>query len=423
MTQVCIDNLMSNEKLFSSKTEPIPELRRDLQVIPIQENGSALLYFHDQREYATPDFALKREAGQLLSLFDGQKSINDLAPHLGKDVSKDDLLQFIQLLDKNRVLASRYFEQHAETVEAQYEKSTVHQSVTAGASYPADPHELKEYLEDAFAKHAKGNVKTVDSAKALYAPHIDPRVALDSYIKAFAPIRDLKPKRVVMLATSHYAGLYPNLYQNDPFILIDKDFEMPLGTIPRDQKAIQELQHTDSDMGISSHDRAHRMEHSLELHLLFLSYLWDHEYEIVPFVTRGLDDLLYMEDGHLGQQLDNFSSFLNKKYGDDKDTFFLISGDLSHIGKKFGDDSPAATMFDDIEDFDNQFLDFGSNNDRESMLSLMKDEYDPYRVCGFPPLYTFLQTMPNVEGEILSYDLWDERDRESAVTFGSILYR
>jgi len=414
---------MNGQQLFDSKSKPIPPLRQDLQIIPIQDNGNALLYFHDQREYATADFALKREAGQLISLFDGQKSVSDLTSRLGKGISTEDLLQFIRLLDKNLVLASSYFEQHAETVEAEYEESTVHQSITAGSSYPADPNELEDYLDNAFAKHAQGEIEAVDSAKGLYAPHIDPRVALDSYVKAFAPIGDLKPKRVVMLATSHYAGLYPDLYQNNPFILINKDFNMPLGTIPSDQQAIEELQHADKDAGISFHDRAHRIEHSLELHLLFLSYLWDHEYEILPFVVRGLDDLFYMEDGYLGQQLDNFSALLNKKYGNDTDTFFLISGDLAHVGKKFGDDAPAATMFDDIKTFDKQFLEYGTNNDRQSMFDLLKEEYDPYRVCGFPPLYTFLQTMPGVQGKILSYDLWDERERDSAVTFGSILYQ
>jgi len=414
---------MKEQKIFDSKSQSIPPLRRDLQIIPIKENGQTYLYFHDERGHATSEFALRRDAGQLLSLFDGQKSINDLEPHLGKSVSKDDLLQFVQLLDKNCVLASDYFKQHAESIEAEYETSTVHQSVTAGTSYPADPSELKKYLDEAFVKYTDENFTPIESAKALYAPHIDPRVALDSYVKAFAPIRDLKPKRVIMLATSHYAGLYPDLYQNDPFILINKDFEMPLGTIPRDQQAIEDFQNANTDMGISSHDRAHRMEHSIELHLLFLSYLWDHEYEIVPFVIRGLDDLYYMVDGHLDQQLDNFSTFLNKKYGGDNDTFFLISGDLAHVGKKFEDESPAATMFDDVEAFDQKFLEYGSQNNRADMLNLIKEEYDPYRICGFPPLYTFLQSMPNLNGKVLSYDLWDERERDSAVTFGSILYQ
>ena len=413
---------MNQQKIFDSTSQPIPPLRQDLQIIPIKENGSVFLYFHDQLEYATPDFALRREAGQLLSLFDGQKSINDLENHLGHGVNKDDLLQFIQLLDQNRVLASNYFEHHAERIEAEYESRTIHKSVTAGNSYPAEPEELKKYLDEAFAKHTEKNFKTYDTAKGLYAPHIDPRVGLDSYVKAFAPIRDLNPKRVVILATSHYAGLYPEIYQNDPFILVDRDFEMPLGTIPRDQETIDQLQQADTDLGISFHDRAHRLEHSIELHLLFLSYLWDHDYEIVPFVIRGLDDLYYLKDGHLGQQLDNFTTFLNNKFGSSEDTFFLISGDLAHFGNKFGDDAGASTMFDEVKLFDQQFLEHGSQNNRADMLELMKEDYDPYRICGFPPLYTFLQSMPEVQGKILSYDLWDERERDSAVTFGSILY-
>lgn len=414
---------MNAQKPFDSKSEPIPPLRRDLQVIPIQENGSALLYFHDQRGYTTPDFALKREAGQLISLFDGQKSINDLDSHLGNGIGKDDLLEFIQLLDQNRVLNSNYFEQHAEMVEAEYESGTTHESVTAGGSYPADPTELKDYLDGAFAKQADEDITPSDSAKALYAPHIDPRVALDSYVKAFAPIRDLQPKRVIILATSHYAGLYPDLYQNAPFILVDKNFEMPLATIPRDQEAIKELQLSNPEVGISTHDRAHRMEHSIELHLLFLSYLWDHDYQIIPFIVRGLDGLYYMKDGQLGEQLTSFSKLLRNRFGDDEETFFLISGDLAHFGNKFGDEPPASTMFDEVKQFDKRFLDYGSNNDRESMLALMQEDYDPYRICGFPPLYTFLKSMPDLKGDILSYDLWDERERDSAVTFGSILYQ
>jgi len=414
---------MSEQQLFDSKSEPIPPLRRDLQIIPIEEDGSSLLYFHDQRGYTTPDFALKREAGQLISLFDGQKTVNDLASHLGNGVNKEDLLQFIQLLDKNRVLASEYFQKHAEDTERTYEQSAVHSPVTAGGSYPADPDQLKEYLDEAFAKHTDKNTTSVDSAKALYAPHIDPRVALDSYVNAFAPLKNMQPSRVVIIATSHYAGLYPKIYKNTPFILVDKDFELPLATVQRDHQMIDTLAQADAEYGITVHDRAHRMEHSIELHLLFLSYLWSHNFSIVPFLIRGLDDLYYMEDGHLGMQLSNFTTLLQNHFGNDEDTFFLISGDLAHFGNKFGDESPASSMFGEVKNFDQQFLDHASSNNRKQLLELMKEDMDPYRICGFPPLYTFLQSMPNIKGEVLDYSLWDERERNSAVTFGSILYR
>lgn len=396
-------------------------MRRELQIIPIEQNGDSYLYFHDDRGYITPDLALDQSVGTILSLLDGQKSIDDLEPYIGDGVSKDELLQFVQFLDEHRLLASDHFRDHARKMEEQYEQSSVHQSITAGSSYPDDPQELREMLDEAFGKHNKETTAS-ENTKALYAPHIDPRVAMDSYVDAFAPIKNLKPKRVVVIATSHYAGLYPEVYQNSPFVLVNKDFEMPLATIQRDQHAINKLLNSKLDAGIVNQDRAHRMEHSIELHLLFLSYLWDHDYKIVPFLVRGLDDLYYMEDGHLAKQLNNFSSLLKKQFAKEEDTFFLISGDLAHFGNKFGDESPAATMFDDVTSFDRKFLDRASENNRTELLELMKKEYDPYRICGFPPLYTFLNSMPDLKGEVLSYDLWDERERDSAVSFGSILY-
>jgi len=412
---------MANDKLFDSTTDPIPEVRRDLQIIPIEENGDSYLYFHDQRGYATPDLALNQQVGTLLALLDGQKSIDDLKPYMSAEISEQQLLQFIQFLDQHRLLSSDYFMQHARSVEQEYEKSTLHQSVTAGGSYPEEPQALKQHLDEAFNRIKRPAVDT-ENPKALYAPHIDPRVALDSYVKAFAPLRNLTPKRVIIIATSHYAGLYPDLYKESPFVLVNKDFKLPHGTIKRDRSAIRELQEAEGTHGISLQDRAHRMEHSIELHLLFLRYLWQHDFQVVPFLVRGLDDLYYMKDGHLGQQLDHFSSLLRNRFGKDDETFFLISGDLAHFGNKFGDEQAASTMFDEVEAFDRQFLELGAGNQREQMLELMKENMDPYRICGFPPLYTFLQIMPNLKGEILSYDLWDEREKESAVTFGSILY-
>jgi AmmeMemoRadiSam system protein B len=413
---------MSENVVFDSISQPIPRLRRDLQIITIKENGNSYLYFHDERGYVTDDLALNRDVGQLLSLFDGQKSIADLDPQLGDGVTQEDLLNFVQFLDQHRLLQSPHFKKHAEEIETQYEQSAIHKSVTAGQSYPDDPDELRQYLDDAFAKH-NGQNHSTEPAKALYAPHIDPQVALDNYVQAFGPISNLQPKRVVMIATSHYAGLYPEIYKNSPFVLVNKDFKLPLGTIHRDQDAISELLQADTEAGITAQDRAHRMEHSIELHLLFLSYLWDHDFEIVPFLTRGLDDLYYMEDCHLGQQLENFSALLRNRFGDDDETFFLISGDLAHVGQKFGDEQAASTIFDEVENFDRQFMDHAVENQRAEMLELMKKDHDPYRICGFPPLYTFLQSMPNLKGEQLNYDLWDQREKNSAVTFGSILYK
>lgn len=409
--------------LFDSKTEPIPHIRQDLDIIPIHENGDAYLYFHDMRGYATPNFALDRSVEGLLSLLDGRKSVNDLRPHLGNGTTTDQLLNYIQFLDENRLLYSSHFKQFARRLEQNYEDSSVHQSITAGKSYPTNPGELHQFLDKAFERYQPENTEIdVDTVKALYAPHIDPRVGMEAYVRAFSTLRKIKPKRVVLLATSHYAGMYPDTYTNQPFIVSSKDFEMPLGTIPADKKAINRLLNAEKSTGLTGQDRAHRIEHSIELHLLFLQHIWQHNFSIIPILVSGFDDLFYMSDGFLSDQIDRFSSLLHRQFGKDDETLFLISGDLAHVGKKFGDDRPAEAMKNEVQQFDEQFLQTGKLNAPREMLQLVKQNYNPYRICGFPPLYTFLKSFPDLKGEILSYRRWDETERESAVTFGSILY-
>lgn len=415
--------MSNNGKLFSSKTDPIPRIRPELDIIPIENNGESLLYFRDSLGYATDNFAVNRQVGPLLSMFDGKNSIEELKPYLGDGVTPDQLLDYIQFLDKHRLLLTPHFKKHANRIEQEYESATTHQSITAGSSYPADPDELRSFLDDAFSSHEapQSNIEP-KSIKALYAPHIDPRVGLDSYVKAFSPLKNLKPKRVVILATSHYSGMYPDLYDNKPFIISQKNFALPLYTFESDSEAIDKILNYPDDMGLSASDRAHRIEHSIELHLLFLSYLWDHEVDIVPILVRGFDQLYYKEDGHLGKQVDRFGQYLKANFGSDDETLFLISGDLAHIGKKFGDEKPASHMFSEVKSFDHMFMTYAENNNLGALLNLMKEQYDPYRICGFAPLYSFLSSAPDLKGTRLSYDLWDETERESAVSFGSILY-
>jgi len=416
--------MSSPDNLFNSKSAPIPEVRRELEIIPVKNNGQSYLYFYDTLGYLTQNFALDQSAGTLLSLIDGRKSIEDLSPYLGNGVTTDQLLTYIQLLDQHRLLRSEHFKQYSEFLERQYEQSDIHKSVTAGYSYPADPKELKEYLDEAFSNTIVEREQNTSKMKALYAPHIDPRVGMESYVKAFSAIRNIKPERVVILATSHYAGLHSKIYSNRPFVISSKNFELPMGRVKADREAIDELLSAseDTDTGLTAHDRAHRVEHSIELHLLFLNYLWDHEYKIIPILVNSLDDLLYMRDGHRSKQVDAFAELIYEKFGADEETFFLISGDLAHIGKKFGDAKAAGEMLPDVKKYDRRFMKYAENSDEKKLLDLISESYDPYRICGYPPLYTFLKSMKNLKGRVLDYDLWDEQERESAVSFGSILY-
>lgn len=412
------------DSLFNSYTDPIPPLRFDVQIVPIKQNGETYLYFQDQYGYTKDNFAVPYSAQTIFSLFDGQRSVEDLMEFTSNGVTKEQILEYVQFLDEHALLYSPYFKEFAEQTELKYEQLDVHHSITAGLSYPDDPEEMAHFLAEAFEKLPTSD--PVQSAKALYAPHIDIRVGLNSYTKAFSAIKNLKPKRVVMLATSHYSGMYPDLYEERPFVISSKDYEMVNGTVKADRDGIQKIREQIGDdteqYGVTFQDRAHRIEHSIEQHLVFINHIWKHEFSMIPIVVGNLDELFYKADGFQGQQVENFTGLLTELFGNDNDTFFLISGDLSHVGKKFGDEKPAKEMFEEIRNFDEGFLDSGTAGSSQKILELMSEKYDPYRVCGYPPLYTFLKTIPDLKGEILTYDIWDESERDSGVSFGSILY-
>lgn len=412
------------DKLFNSYSAPIPPLRFDVQIIPVKQDGETYLYFQDQYGYAPDNFAVPHSARNIFALFDGQRSIDDLMEFSSNGITKEQILDYVQFLDENALLHSPFFKEIAEKTELNYEKSGVHQSITAGLAYPNDPEEITHFFNEAFEKLPTS--ESVQTAKALYAPHIDIRVGMNSYTKAFSAIKDLKPKRVVMLATSHYAGMYSDIYEERPFVISNKDFKMVNGTVKADREGIQNIREAVGNeaelYGVTFQDRAHRIEHSIEQHLLFINHLWEHDFTMIPIVVGSLDELFYKADGFQGQQVEHFTELLAELFGKDEETFFLVSGDLSHVGKKFGDDKPAKELFEEIRTFDEKFLDFGADGSSQKILKLMGEKYDPYRICGYPPLFTFLKTIPNLKGEILTYDIWDETERESGVSFGSILY-
>lgn len=138
------------ESLFNSFDQPIPPVRYDIQQIPIQQNGEELLYFYDSLSYCTSDFTLPADSQSILSLLDGNRSIDDLIGLSHGEVSKNDLLNYVRYLDEHGILHSENFKQLSKNIETDYEQSGYHISNTAGISFPNTPTQLIQYLNKAF---------------------------------------------------------------------------------------------------------------------------------------------------------------------------------------------------------------------------------------------------------------------------------
>ena len=81
------------------------------------------------------------------------------------------------------------------------------------------------------------------------------------------------------------------------------------------------------------------------------------------------------------------------------------------------------SMIEDVEFNDKLFMQAGaSGNQLKHLLYMMKKNHNKYRICGFSPLVTFLTAFNGIEGKVLNYDVWDDKESESAVSYGSILF-
>lgn len=410
---------MAENLIFNSLEKRIPEIRRDIQIIPVRDNGRKLLYFHDSMGYIPPHFALDVSVEPLLNMFSGVYSIEEVTKFLNHKIKPIELLGFTQLLDENLVINSRYFHQQSEKINDNFEKANTRKPVLSGPSYSNQPDYLNKFLQqissaDTYRKNGK------KLPQALYAPHIDINIGYKQYSEAFIQIRNLKPKRVIILGTAHYTGYFGSFYDNTPFIGSDKVFELPGNQLNPDSEVLQQMMKGSQTNGFTLNDRAHRMEHSIEIHLLLVREIWKHDFKIVPILVGGFDELFYKSDGDLGTKIDRFAADLREWIDDE--TFILVSGDLSHVGRKFGDADSANSMKSWVKKMDMKFLEYAAMGKTNDLLSILTETFDQTRICGFPPLYLFLKLLQPPDGRIINYHWWDESERESAVSFGSVIY-
>jgi AmmeMemoRadiSam system protein B len=102
---------------------------------------------------------------------------------------------------------------------------------------------------------------------------------------------------------------------------------------------------------------------------------------------------------------------------------FISSGDLAHIGQRFGDREFLNTdrLKRQAAD-DKQLLAAACQADAEGFFQHISRQQDANRICGLAPTYTMLEVMQPGRGELLKYDQAVELDGTSCVSFGSVAF-
>jgi MEMO1 family protein len=416
-----LDNMKSSLQYQRTNSllldEVLPPLRSDIIIEIAQHEGEELLILRDELQLAPQELALDQDAVYILQKLDGTKSINDIAKELntelGANVNVADLALLIRTLND-----SLFIENSAYNEALDFLDSDVVYPVCVGTCYPESADELSEYLDKLLAESPERAYP--QNAKAILAPHIDFRVNTSVYAPAFNAIKQSEFDVVVQIGTSHYGT-------QDRFILTNKNFLNPLGELQTDKELVQKLR-DELPFELTTNDIAYMPEHSFEFHQILLKHIFPQkQFTILPILVTSFADFIGRNESQQSvkqpssdERISIFCATLKKVLSESgKKPLFIISGDLAHIGKRFGDAWSAEEKLDELRTVDYEVMDAISKGDSRYFFNTIASVNDKNRVCGLPPVYTFLEAIKPGKSTVLGYEQWNDSPTGTAVSFGS----
>ena len=354
-----------------------------------------------------------------LRLFDGERSLYDLQADFAsvRGVTQGNAIadSLYRALDQAGFLENAAYQQMKARREQEFAMAPTRDAAFAGSAYPKDKDHLDKLLGRRIGASAGG-----PQTLGLAAPHASPDGGWATYRAAY---RSLPPDKAddrtfVILGTSHYGA-------PERFGLTRKPFVTPLGEAQTDVALVDELQRT-APKAIDMEDYCHSIEHSIELQVIFLQYVYGPQIRILPllcgpFVKSVLKGGL-PEDNEQTQRF--FDGLANMTAREGRKLFWILGVDMAHVGARYGDDHPALANCNgmlEVEQRDQQRIKQLTTGDRRSYWSLIQERKDDLRWCGSAPFYTFLKAVPHARGTLLHYHQW-QIDPESVVSFAALRF-
>ena len=224
--------------------------------------------------------------------------------------------------------------------------------------------EIKQYISNSKKLENQGYVKSI------IVPHAGYRFSGPTMARSFININPDNYNRFVILGPSHH-----KYFQGCGLTSFEK-FETPFGKINVDVKSVKKLL-TKKDIFFKIDKSIDINEHSIEMELPFLKYIFDKkEFSIIPIIVG---DNNYETNKKIAE-------ILYELY-EDKKTLFVISSDFCHWGRNFGYtlyDKKYDNIWESIQDLDKQALDIIGEINSEKLEKYFKKTKNT--ICGRNPI-------------------------------------
>lgn len=341
------------------------------------------------------EMLVNKESLLLLSLLNGRNSIEDIKTmflrNTGIILSDSEILNFVQKMDKNYILYNDNFIKRME-----FEKEKILSVSCKKIGFQFDFAKLKKEIEKCKALNEQ-------NIKAIIVPHIDINIGLKTYTKAFSCIKDLNKKIFFIFGV-------PHSYAENYFSIFPKDYKIGENIIKIQKEIIEKIKNK-IDFDIFSDVLAYKNEHSVEFPIIFLSLIKKDFYVIPSLVSKSDVPLLK-----------NLAENIFEVIAPIKNEILLISSvDLSHVGRKFGDERSFNT-----EEIDRKYIECLKDMENERGFNFIESKNNFTRIDGLYTNFVFLEILKLMKagkGEVLDYEMYCEDITDSIVSYASLIFK
>ena len=400
-----------------------PVLRRDIQPIATTVNGRQVIVFHDPYHLTDHGIAIDIKTLPILQLLDGKHDLRDIQIIMmkqqgGRMVYISEIESFIEMLDGACLLNSEFYNNKMSSLRNDFNGRQRRLPVHAGKSYAAEPDKLALFIQDIENNLNQDNSRyTRENITGILAPHIDIKVAKETYINSYRCLKGRTYDLVVIFGINHHE-------QDGLYCVSEKNYVTPFGEIKTDRNFISDLKSNLPEGTLTKDDFGHMTEHSIEFQTIFLQYYLREPFSIVTILCGGIHEFIQQKknpltDDRFRGMVDVMKEVMQKR----KNRILIAAGaDLSHVGRKFGDQLPADAILPQATANDKKILSFLARGEAESVFLNVVETQDRYRVCGLPAILLFASLFTEGRADILHFETYNERETHSAVNYASLIF-
>jgi len=436
-----------------------PKLRA-LEAFPVEQEGQRCVALRDPAGYTEQIAVLPPALLDLVSLFDGDHSVEEIQEILrgrhGKAPTGKQIADIIEQFDAAGFLESDRFRERRRALEDAFRQSPVRPAAHAGGAYAGDAMELEAQIDGFFAASdgpgagvnvdfsavdrgfsaVNGDFSAVNRdffidpvaspsaaapqtrTRALIAPHIDFHRGGSTYAWAYREILERSDADLYVVLGTCHAGM------PDPFAVTLKPYDTPLGAVPVDREFYDGLARR-AGQDLLASEPAHRTEHSIEFQAVMLQHVVGRRrpFAILPVLASYLHESLWSGGApEADPRIPRFVDALRETMAASARRVCLVAGvDLAHVGPRFGDREPnTAASLARVERDDRAMLESVVGGDARGFYAGVAADHDARRICGLSPIYTLLRLLPEAPGRLVRYTQWP--DPEGAVTFCAVTF-